>query len=214
MFEDDSEELLDCEFYTPTQPPPLVGDVGRSFIREKLADNSKKPQQWLEEIRERGSLKNPACSPLISLLQHQGTQPSSAHRYLLEQVRDRALLATNQLAVPCASPGSRRASSVQATAHLLQRISAVQPDRLRPLLDSVFPFVSIPALRPIVVAVLSHVQPVPKSNLLILAEDDDVFWDLPLSVQQQVRPGMHSREIKFEIADSHTGLHLGIRRGI
>lgn len=26
----------------------------------------------------------------------------------------------------------------------------------------------------------------PKSNLHILAEDDDVFWDLPLSVQQQV----------------------------
>jgi hypothetical protein len=32
--------------------------------------------------------------------------------------------------------------------------------------------------------VLSILQP--KSNLHILAEDDDVFWDLPLSVQQQV----------------------------
>lgn len=41
----------------------------------------------------------------------------------------------------------------QATAHLLQRIGDVQPDKLRPLLDKVFPFVSVEALRPIVVKV-------------------------------------------------------------
>ena len=76
---------------------------------------------------------------------------------------------------------------LQATARLLQQIGDVQPDKLRPLLDKVFPFVSVEALRPIVVKVLSILQPVPKSLLYILAEDDDVFWDLPLSVQQQAR---------------------------
>lgn len=33
--------------------------------------------------------------------------------------------------------------------------------------------------------VLSILQP--KSNLHILAEDDDVFWELPIAVQQQVQ---------------------------
>lgn len=65
---------------------PLVADVGKSFIREKLADNTKKPQQWLEEIRLRGSLKNPACSALLAMLQHQGMQPCTAHACMLEQV--------------------------------------------------------------------------------------------------------------------------------
>lgn len=84
---------------------------------------------------------------------------------------------------------------MQATACLLQQIEDVQPDKLRPLLDKVFPFVSVEALRPIVVAVLRILQPVPKSNLHILAEDDDVFWDLPLSVQQQVRSrGLQSHQ--------------------
>lgn len=65
---------------------PLVADVGRSFIREKLADNTKKPQQWLEDIRARGSLRDPACGPLLALLKHQGMQPSAAHAKMLEEV--------------------------------------------------------------------------------------------------------------------------------
>jgi hypothetical protein len=41
--------------------------------------------------------------------------------------------------------------------------------------------------------VLSILQP--KSNLHILAEDDDVFWDLPLSVQRQVRLGAEQQPL-------------------
>jgi hypothetical protein len=43
--------------------------------------------------------------------------------------------------------------SLQATACLLKKIGEVQPDKLRPFLDCVFPFVSVEALRPIVVTV-------------------------------------------------------------
>lgn len=82
-----SDEATDGVSYDPEESPPLVGNVGRSFIREKLADHSKKPQQWLEEIRERGSLKNPECAPLVSLLSHQGISSSVAHKAILDQVR-------------------------------------------------------------------------------------------------------------------------------
>lgn len=78
-------------------------------------------------------------------------------------------------------------NAVQASTMLLEMISTVDSDKIRPLLDRVFPFVGIPELRPIAVAVLSHLQPIPKRNLYMLAEDNDVFWDLPLAVQQQVR---------------------------
>lgn len=83
----DCEELIDDLYSFESSQHPLVADVGRSFIREKLADNTKKPQQWLEEIRARGSLANPACGPLISLLKHQGMQPCTSHKLMLEQVR-------------------------------------------------------------------------------------------------------------------------------
>jgi hypothetical protein len=88
MLGDDSELIDGQEIGKLESQYPLVGDVGRSYIREKLADNTKKPQQWLEEIRERGSLKNQtACGPLLALLKHQGMQPCTAHARMLEQVR-------------------------------------------------------------------------------------------------------------------------------
>jgi len=87
-----SDEATEAISFDPEESPPLVGNVGRSFIREKLADHIKKPQQWLEEIRERGSLKNPACAPLIALLSHQGIAASTAHKAILDQVRRLATL--------------------------------------------------------------------------------------------------------------------------
>jgi hypothetical protein len=77
--------------------------------------------------------------------------------------------------------------SVQARSELLKRVEAAPPDKLRGLLDVVFPFISIPHLQPIVISVLSRSQPVPKGNLHSLAESGDLFWGLPLSVQRQVR---------------------------
>ena len=88
MLHQQSNELVDGDLYNlDSSQHPLVADVGRSFIREKLADNTKKPQQWLEDIRARGSLKNPACGPLLALLKHQGMQACTAHAHMLEQVR-------------------------------------------------------------------------------------------------------------------------------
>jgi hypothetical protein len=86
MFDTDESNGAAQQDNDTTVPPPLVGEVGRQFIREKLADNSKKPQAWLAEIRERGALKNPACAPLMILLQQQGMASSSAHKEIFERV--------------------------------------------------------------------------------------------------------------------------------
>jgi hypothetical protein len=69
---------------------------------------------------------------------------------------------------------------------LLERIDSAEPEQLRPLLDGVFPFIGIPQLRPIAVALLSRLHPLPKANLKSLANSGDVFWEVPLSVQRQV----------------------------
>lgn len=181
-----SDEATDVISYDAEESPPLVGNVGRNFIREKLADHSKKPQQWLEEIRDRGSLKHPECAPLVDLLLHQGISASSSHKAILDQVRPVHCSVENRSPNAC-TLAFQGIGKMQASTMLLQMISLADSDKIRPLLDRVFPFVGIPELRPIAVAVLSHLQPIPKRNLHMLAEDNDVFWDLPLGVQQQVR---------------------------
>ena len=83
--------------------------------------------------------------------------------------------------------------AAQATKTLLEKLRHVDHTRLHALLHSCFHYVGIPQLRPISVAVLSLLQPVPKPYLEQLAEDNDFFWELPLEVQRQVRLSCHLR---------------------
>ncbi len=55
------------------------------------------------------------------------------------------------------------------------------------LLDATFQYVGIPKLREVPLAILSQLHPVPASYLKQLAEDQELFKDLPQSVKQQVR---------------------------
>jgi hypothetical protein len=80
-----------------------------------------------------------------------------------------------------------RRRCVQATAALLERVAAAPADALRPLLDEVFPYISVPQLRPVATALLGRLQPLPRAMLRRLGESGDVFWDVPLAVQRQVR---------------------------
>lgn len=68
-------------------PPPLIGSVGADFIRKELSSGGKKPPDALADIRARGSLRNPLCTPLLTMLELQKVPPVSAHRALLEEVR-------------------------------------------------------------------------------------------------------------------------------
>ena len=77
---------------------------------------------------------------------------------------------------------------IQAMAVLLARIQRAPQHALRALLDDVFRYSRVRELRPAAVAVLAHLRPVPRQNLSALADHADVFLELPLSVQRQVRP--------------------------
>jgi hypothetical protein len=69
------------------RPPPLVGVVGSNFISAALSAKGVKPQEALAQVRERGALKNPACAPLMAMLELQGVPASTAHKRLLHDVR-------------------------------------------------------------------------------------------------------------------------------
>lgn len=70
---------------------------------------------------------------------------------------------------------------------LLGKVASLSPAQLLELLEMSFPFISIPELRAVPLAVLGRLQPVPAAYLRQLATDKDVFPELPEGVQRQVR---------------------------
>ena len=76
-----------------------------------------------------------------------------------------------------------------AKGRLLEAVPRMSPEKLTQLLELSFAYVGLPRLRDIPLAVLGRLQPVPAAFLKQLATDQELFQDLPLNVQQEVRPG-------------------------
>lgn len=119
--------------------------------------SSHRPKDALKIIHERTSL--PAChAPALGLLEHLGVGRPETHAALLGAAR---LL-------------------------LLERVKTLSSDKLLDLLGSSFKYLGIPDLRPIALAVLERLRPVPTQYLKQLASDAEMFESLPVSVRQQV----------------------------
>lgn len=76
---------------------------------------------------------------------------------------------------------------LEAAKHkLAQRVKDLGTEGLQQLLALSFPYIGIPELREIPLAVLDKLHPVPPEFLRQLAKDKDLFADLPTGVQSQV----------------------------
>ena len=82
---------------------------------------------------------------------------------------------------------THRAVLEAAKRRLADMMKALSPEGLQMLLSASFPYVGIPELRDIPLAVLAQLHPVPPEFLKQLANDKDLFADLPSGVQSQVR---------------------------
>ena len=74
-----------------------------------------------------------------------------------------------------------------AKARLLALVPRLAPGALVALLSACFPYVGLPELREVPLAVLGQLRPVPPTFLKQLATDKDLFADLPPAVQREVR---------------------------
>jgi len=123
--------------------------------------SSTDPRSALREVAEAGGLGDRTrAAPLLGLLDALGVSRADAHRAVLSA----------------------------ASARLLSRIEAgdASPPALAALLAASFPYIGLPALRAIPLAVLDRLRPVPPAFLQQLAADRDLFADLPPGVQRQV----------------------------
>lgn len=70
---------------------------------------------------------------------------------------------------------------------LTEMMKTMSPESLQLLLNCSFPYVGVPELRDIPLAVLAQLEPVPPDFLMQLSTDKELFADLPSTVQIQVR---------------------------
>ena len=138
-----------------TSSAPLIGNVGQEFVQTVLSTND--PATALTDIQTRAALSDPRCRPLLGLLDQLGLGRAESHRYIVEQ----------------------------ALEVLLSRIPSLPPERLLGLLEETFPYITIPDLRAVPLAVLDRLRPVPATFLKQLASDREIFWELPVGVQRQ-----------------------------
>ena len=104
---------------------------------------------------------------------------------------------------PCVRLEAHKGILEAASTALLARIGVLDTDKLLDLLEASFPLVGISALRTIPLAILGRLQPVPISYLKQLADDKDLFQDLPRGVQRQVLTPAWSKDTVPCSAESH-----------
>ena len=134
---------------------PLIGSVGQEYVQNTLSTND--PVTAIGDIQTRIALPDPRCRPFLGMLDQLGLSRADSHRYIVQQ----------------------------AIAVLLEKVPTLPPDRLLGLLEETFPYITIPDVRAVPLAVLDRLRPVPATFLKQLAADREIFWELPLGVQRQ-----------------------------
>lgn len=119
---------------------------------------AKNPKDAIDAIQHKASFRNPRCQPLLGLLDQLGLERRESHQYVVKM----------------------------AMADLLEKIPHLSPDKMVGLLEETFPFIGIPELRAVPLAVLDKLYPIPVNFVKQLAMDNEVFWALPARVQRQI----------------------------
>lgn len=135
----------------------MIGSVGIDFVSSQFQEATM-PADAVQAIHDRCGLFNPQCKPFLALLSQLGRTHAQSHQRVLHQAKRRLTAAIPSLPKP-----------------VLENLLAVS-----------FPYMGIPELRDIPVLVMENMDGVPGQFLKQLAEDKEVFINLPNRVQQQV----------------------------
>jgi len=119
---------------------------------------AKNPKEAIEAIQLKASFRNSRCQPLLELLDQLGLERRESHQYVVNM----------------------------AMTALLEKIPHLSADKMVGLLEETFPFIGIPELRAVPLAVLDKLYPIPVNFVKQLAMDNEVFWALPARVQRQI----------------------------
>eukprot|EP00742_Colponemidia_sp_Colp-10_P006623 GILJ01007097.1.p1 GENE.GILJ01007097.1~~GILJ01007097.1.p1 ORF type:complete len:559 (+),score=89.17 GILJ01007097.1:45-1721(+) len=136
----------------------LVAEYGGEFIQKSLANSD--PRRAIKEFQEQNGLMDPVSASAMSLLDVLGVSRAETYKGLMQTLREK----------------------------LLASIPTLGQTQLDSLLSETFPYIAIPELQCIPLALLERHPKVPEPFLQKLADarDTSLYKDLPLSVKIQI----------------------------
>eukprot|EP00727_Mastigamoeba_balamuthi_P013052 m51a1_g837 hypothetical protein (609) ;mRNA; f:757173-759182 len=137
-----------------------IGDLGAEYIRENLRSTTK-PKDFIDQFQRDNSLSPdivPDCGHVLKLLELQGVTRRDVHLGVLDSLR----------------------------AQLLEVIPQLPRQRLDWLLESSFPFIRMPEMGDIPMAVLERHPEIPVKFLRNIAANPDIYKTCSMRIKRQL----------------------------
>eukprot|EP00878_Enallax_costatus_P019924 GHUV01021038.1.p1 GENE.GHUV01021038.1~~GHUV01021038.1.p1 ORF type:complete len:417 (+),score=123.02 GHUV01021038.1:446-1696(+) len=156
----------------------LIGADGSEFVASLL--RSKGPSAAVQELQANYGLQHPLCKHLLQMLDYLDITRREAHLFVLMRARK---LLLDWIAAAKAASGLR--SSEAGDGAESQEEIQLQ-EKLERLLNASFKYMGVPELQQVPLEVMNTMTHVPAPYLKQLAEDREIFNQLPAAVKQQV----------------------------
>uniref|UniRef100_A0A383VWM1 Negative elongation factor B n=1 Tax=Tetradesmus obliquus TaxID=3088 RepID=A0A383VWM1_TETOB len=163
------------------QGTALIGAEGSEFVAGLL--RTKGPNQAVQELHANYGLQHPLCRPLLHMLDYLDISRRDAHVYLLNRARK---LLLDWVSSTHASTQQQRGAEQQQGDAPESREEIELQEKLERLLNASFKYMGVRELQQVPIEVMSCMSHVPAPYLKQLAEDREVFNELPAAVKQQV----------------------------
>ncbi|XP_028394995.1 negative elongation factor B-like [Dendronephthya gigantea] len=136
-----------------------AGLSGSEYLRDSLGNcNESTLAMFLESFQQDNSILLPSLQQALPLLDLHNIRRYEFHQTVTENLREK----------------------------LLSRFEVIGNEKLLQLLEQAFPFINVPALRPVVMDMLTRVTTVPAKFIEMLAKEPELYNKCSLVVKRQI----------------------------
>uniref|UniRef100_A0A224YWI0 Negative elongation factor b n=1 Tax=Rhipicephalus zambeziensis TaxID=60191 RepID=A0A224YWI0_9ACAR len=137
---------------------------GREALREALT-NCTDPMRAIEEFQEENGILLPSLRPMLPLLDLHGVRRLDFHTSVREELKGRLMKQIESLA---------------------NQESREKQKKLEEMLERSFPFIKVPALRPVVMCLLRNMKCVDQKYIKLLVSDKSLYRECDIQVKRQI----------------------------
>lgn len=140
------------------------GLTRRDALREALTSCTD-PVRAIEEFQEENGILLPSLRPMLSLLDLHGVPRLAFHTSVREELRGRL---------------------VQQIETMARQEGREKQKKLDEMLERTFPFIKVPALRPVVMCLLKNMKCVDEKYIKLLVNDKSLYKECDIQVKRQI----------------------------
>ncbi|RWS31152.1 negative elongation factor B-like protein [Leptotrombidium deliense] len=141
-----------------------VGIPGREYLRDSLT-NCSDPLKAIEEFQVENGILLPSLRVMLPLLDLHGVRRLQFHTSVLEELKDKLLGQIENLG---------------------KLDAGVKEAKLKELLEKSFPVIRVPALQPVVMAILKNLEHVEDDYLKQIVAEKELYQNCDVSVKRQI----------------------------